>query len=579
MDKKAITKILEEIGKLLEIKGENPFKARAYYNAARQLEMLQQDLTLLVKEGRIRELKGIGEALAKKIETLVTTGTLPYYENLKASVPEGLLEMLTIPGMGPKKIKTVYEKLGVTTIGELEYACLENRLRDLPGFGLKTQEKILKGIELRKKYKARFHLPVALEEAEKILRYLKKRPEIIRLEVAGSLRRKNETIKDIDILLSCSDEHREAVTDHFINYPEVDAVTAKGETKSSIVLTSGLACDLRIVRDNQFAFALQYFTGSKEHNTALRHRAKKLGFTLNEYGLFPHNQENSLLCNKESEIYRHLGLSFIAPELRENYGEIEAAENNQLPELIEEDDLLGLFHVHSSFSDGSNSIEEMARYCKNSGFHYIGICDHSKAAYYANGLTEERLKLQHEEIDRLNEILKPFVILKGIEADILPDGSLDFDDATLATFDFVIVSVHSSFNLSEEEMTNRICKALRHPLVSMLGHPTGRLLLGREPYAVNMEKILETAAQFNKIIEINANPYRLDLDWRWGIKANALGIKTAINPDAHSLEGLNDFKFGLAIARKSWYSKKGVLNSFTIEELKSFFDLQRNSSR
>ncbi len=571
MNKKEVVKILQEIGTLLEIKGENPFKVRAYYNAARQLETLREDLQTLVREGRIRELKGIGQALSEKIATLVTTGSLPYYEKLKASVPEGLLEMRSIPGMGPKKIKTVYEKLGVSNIGELEYACLENRLRDLPGFGLKTQEKILKGIELRKKYKERFHIPVALKTADTLVTYLKKSGSVKKISVAGSLRRRRETIKDIDILLTCNDEHRSAIIDYFTSFAQIDSVTSKGQTKVSVVLKNGMACDLRIVGEEAFPFALQYFTGSKEHNTALRHRAKQMGFTLNEYGLFKQDRETFVACDNETDIYRALSLHFVEPELRENYGEIEAAEKGNLPRLVREDDIKGVIHAHSTYSDGSNSIEELAVHCQTLGYQYLGITDHSKSAYYANGLSEERIKRQHEEIDRLNEKFKPFVIFKGIEVDILPDGSLDYEDSVLATFDFVIASVHSSFNLSEKEMTERICRALAHPLVTMLGHPTGRLLLGREPYALNMEKVLECAAKHQKIIEINANPYRLDLDWRWGIKASRMGVLTSVNPDAHQSDGISDMRFGVGIARKAWYSAEMVLNTFNVEAIKKYF--------
>lgn len=575
MNKKEIIKILEEIGTLLEIKGENPFKARAYYNAARQLEILQEDVETLVKEGRIKELKGIGDALAKKIETLVTTGSLPYYEKLKASIPGGLLELRSIPGMGPKKIKTVYEKLGITSIGELEYACLENRLRDLPGFGLKTQEKILKGIELHKKYKERFHLPIAQETADALIAHLKKLPLIKHISIAGSLRRRRETIKDVDILVACDDPDRSAIADHFVAYEEVDTITNKGQTKVSVILNNGMASDLRLVSEEAFPFALQYFTGSKDHNTALRHRARQMGFILNEYGLFEQNKKSLFPCQSEEAIYKALDLQYIEPELRENYGEIEAAEKGTLPDLVRQKDLLGVFHVHSTYSDGSNSIEEIARYCMELGYRYLGITDHSKSAYYANGLSEERIKQQQEEIVRLNELLKPFVIFKGIEVDILPDGSLDYDDSVLETFDFIIASVHSSFKLDEAEMTDRICKALAHPLVTMLGHPTGRLLLGREPYAVDMERVLETAAKFDKIIEINANPYRLDLDWRWGIKAKQMGIKTSINPDAHSLEGLHDVRFGTGIARKAWFEKEDVLNTYSVERLRTFFERKK----
>ena len=571
MNKKDVIKILEEIGTLLEIKGENPFKARAYYNAARQLEILQGDLEELVRTGRIKELKGIGDALAKKIETLVTTGSLPYYEELKASVPEGLLEMRSIPGMGPKKIKTIYEKLGITTIGELEYACLENRLRDLPGFGQKTQEKILKGIELRKKYKERFYLPVARETAETLVQYLAKSPLAQKITVAGSLRRFRETIKDVDILVACNQNDGTALGDYFASFPEIDTITGKGPTKVSVILKNGMACDLRIVSPESFPFALQYFTGSKDHNTALRHRARQKGFTLNEYGLFKLDGKTAISCQDEKALYRALGLDFIEPELRENFGELEAAEEGRLPRLVQASDLKGVLHVHTTYSDGSQSIETMARKCMELGFSYLGITDHSKSAYYANGLSEERIKQQHEEIERLNELLKPFKIFKGIEVDILPDGSLDYDDSVLETFDFIIASVHSSFKLPENEMTARICKALSHPLVTMLGHPTGRLLLARESYALNMEKVLETAAKHQKVIEINANPYRLDLDWRWGIKAKQMGIKTSVNPDAHSLEGLEDIAFGVGIARKAWFEPEDVINTYDREAIAAFF--------
>ncbi len=404
-----------------------------------------------------------------------------------------------------------------------------------------------------------------------LLAYLKNFPHVQSISIAGSLRRKRETIKDVDILVACDEKSRTVVADYFVSYKAVDSITVKGQTKVSIVLKNGLACDLRLVSKKAFPFALQYFTGSKDHNTALRHRSKHRGFTLNEYGLFEQNSKKFVACQTEEDIYEALGLQYIEPELRENYGEIEAAEKRTLPKLVEPKDLLGVFHVHSTYSDGSNSIEEIARQCIKLGYHYLGISDHSKSAYYANGLSEERIKLQHEEIDRLNEKLKPFMIFKGIEADILPDGSLDYDDVVLASFDFVIASVHSSFNLPEKEMTKRICKALSHPLVTMLGHPTGRLLLGREPYALNMEKILQTAEEHQKIIEINANSYRLDLDWRWGIKASRMGLKTSINPDAHSLEGLQDVRFGLGIARKAWYGKKDVLNTFSVEQLQAFF--------
>ncbi len=567
INKSTVVQILEEIGTLLELKGENPFKSRAYYNAARTIETMSGDVIEMIKSGEISNVKGIGKALSEKLSVLVSQGHLPYHDDLKASVPSGLLDMLTIPGMGAKKVKAVYDKLGITTIGELEYACLENRLRELPGFGQKSQQKILQGIELRKKYQGRYHYPVAYQTSKHLLAYLKNHNQIQHIEVAGSLRRKKETVKDIDLIASCRPSFRAELMDYFTDYDHVEHISGKGETKTSVLLDSGIQCDLRLVDDRQFPFALHHFTGSKEHNTAMRQRAKSMQLTMNEYGLFPEGKDKTLQCDNETDIFQALKLMFIPPELRENYGEIEASEQKQLPQLVSENDLKGLFHVHSNFSDGAESIKALANACQNMGFQYLGICDHSKAAFYANGLDERRIQQQHEEIDRLNEQSQSFTVLKGIECDILPDGRLDFDDETLASFDFVIVSVHSSFGMSEQAMTKRICDAIRNPLVTMLGHPSGRLLLGREAYALDQHEVLETAAQSQTIVEINANPHRLDLDWRWGKTANKLGVKTAINPDAHSIDGLYDYQFGLNIARKGWFTAESVINTYSLERL------------
>ncbi|MEJ2054717.1 MAG: DNA polymerase/3'-5' exonuclease PolX, partial [Calditrichaceae bacterium] len=481
-----------------------------------------------------------------------------------------------IPGLGPRKVKVIYEELNISTLGELEYACHENRLRDLEGFGQKSQDKILKNIELKKKYSERFLYPIAVREAKNILKHLHQSPHIIRMETAGSLRRKKETIRDIDIVASCPDDKRDEVMHQFTQYVDPQMILNKGQTKSTIILDSGMHCDLRLVNENQFPFLLHHSTGSKEHNTAMRQRAKARHITMNEYGLFPDNSKESLFCQNESEIFAKLDLTFIEPELRENYGEIEKAEKNKLPELIQREDIQGLFHVHSTYSDGVNSIKEMADYCKSMGFKYLGISDHSKSAFYANGLSEDRIKEQHEEIDRLNERYNDFTILKGIESDILPDGSLDYPDNILASFDFVIGSIHSSFQMSEKSMTERICNALKNPFLTMLGHPTGRLLLGREAYPHDMPKILETAARHKRIVEINANPHRLDLDWRWGKTANELGIKTAINPDAHAAEGLSDYLIGIGIARKGWFDASSVINSYNaIDLIKLFSEIRQ----
>ena len=575
MNRKDIVRTLEEIGTILELKGENPFKSRAYFNAARTIESLSGDVIEMIQNNKISEFKGIGTAISEKLKTLVNDGTLPYYEELKSSIPKGLLTLLEIPGLGPKKVKTIYEKLNITSIGELEYACHENRLRDLDGFGQKSQDKILKSIELKKRYSERFHYPIAMREALNVLAHLKGNPNIIRIEIAGSLRRKKETIRDIDIVASCKENKREDLMTFFTSFVEPDMIVNKGQTKSTIILNSGIHCDLRLVNDDQFPFLLHHSTGSKEHNTAMRQRAKSMNLMMNEYGLYHEKQEKSLDCKDESEIFLKLKLSFIEPELRENFGEINMAEKNSLPDLIKKEDIKGLFHVHTTYSDGAFSIREMADYCRKLGFKYLGISDHSKSAFYANGLNEYRIKQQHDEIDQINETYDDFTIFKGIESDILQNGQLDYSDDVLATFDFVIASIHSGFQMSESVMTERICKALANPFVTMLGHPTGRLLLGREAYPLDMSKVLDTAAHYSRIVEINANPHRLDLDWRWGKKANQLGIKTAINPDAHSTDGLHDYIFGLGIARKGWFEKPSVINtSEPIELFKLFSDIR-----
>jgi DNA polymerase (family X) len=569
MDKKSVAKILKEIGIILDLKGDNPFKTRAYHNGARIIESLTGNLNELVESGEIGNLKGIGQALSEKISTLVKTGNLPYYDELKSTIPSGLLDMIKIPGLGAKKVKIVYDKLGISTLGELEYACRENRLRDLEGFGEKSQQNILEGIELRKKYNERYLYPVALQESEKVETYLLKNNKIIQLEVAGSLRRKLETIKDIDFVCSCLGKNKEDIMNYFIAYPDKISIVSHGETKSTITLESGINCDLRLVEEDSFVFLLHHFTGSKEHNTELRGYAKSFGYKMNEYSLF-HGDQN-LLCANEHELFDKLNMDYIPPELREGLGEIDFAKKKQIPDLYDGMPFYGLFHVHTTYSDGANTIEEIVKACQELNLQYVGICDHSKAAFYANGLNEERVKQQHEEIEKINAGLMDFKVFKGIEVDILTDGSLDFDDKTLAEFDFIVASVHSQFNLSMDAMTKRIIKAISNPYVTMLGHPTGRLLLGREPYDVDMEKIIEVAGNLGKVIEINSSPYRLDLDWRLGKLANACGVKTALNPDAHSIEGLVDYKYGIGIARKGWFQKESILNTYNVDEIEKYF--------
>ncbi|HAA81661.1 MAG TPA: DNA polymerase/3'-5' exonuclease PolX, partial [Thermoanaerobacter sp.] len=528
MDKKEIANILNDIGLLLELKGENPFKSRAYYNAARTIELLEEDIETLVKEDRLKEIKGIGEAINKKITELVLTGKMEYYENLKASIPEGLVEMLKIPGLGPKKIKIIYEKLNITTIRELEYACIENRLVDLPGFGVKTQKKIFEGIQFVKQFSGQHLFAEVYTEALKLKEYLDMTKTALVTEIAGSLRRKKEIVKDIDILASASDSSK--VMEAFVNYQDVREVIAKGDTKTSVTLKSGINTDLRVVTEKEFPYALHHFTGSKEHNTAMRHRAKQMGIKMNEYGLF--KGDKLIECKSEEEIFNKLGLLYIPPELRENMGEIEAAEKGELPKLIEEKDIKGVFHVHTTYSDGANTLVEMVEAARKLGYKYIGITDHSKSAFYAGGLKEEDLVRQWEEIEELNKKYNDIVIFKGIESDILPDGSLDYGEEILKQFEFVIASIHSHFRMSKEDMTKRMIKAIENKYTTIIGHVTGRLLLARDSYEIDIYEVIEAAAHYGKIIEINANPYRLDLDWRYVKHAKEKGVKLAICPDA-----------------------------------------------
>jgi len=564
MNKKELITILEEIGTLLELKGENPFKCRAYYNAARSLEGQQAEPKELVERGDLSGIKGIGTALQEKITTLVTTGRLEYYEQLRSKFPESLFELLKIPGMGPKKVKAVHDKLAVTSIGELEYACQENRLVSLDGFGEKSQAKILKGIDMLKRFQGRFLYKQARAAAATVHETLAEHPSVIRISVCGSLRRSKEVIRDIDLLVSTEDP--DSIMKAFTSLPEVHEVSSHGETKSSVVLTSGIQTDLRAVSDEQFPYALNYFTGSKAHNTALRALAKKKGLKLNEYELF--KGKKNLKCKNEEELYAQHGLAYVPPELREDTGEIEAAANGGLPRLLEAQDIQGTFHVHTNWSDGGATIEAMAEAAARLGYKYLGVADHSKTAIYADGLSEKRVKEQQAEIDQLNKKLKGITLLKGIESDILPDGRLDYSDRVLASFDFVVASVHSNFGMPEAEMTQRICRALENPHTTMLGHPTGRLLLSREEYPLNLQKVLETAAKHGKMIELNAHPYRLDLDWRFCKVAREMGIPICINPDAHAVEGLEDMCYGIAAARRGWLSKENVFNTRSLAEVK-----------
>ncbi|MDD5169984.1 MAG: DNA polymerase/3'-5' exonuclease PolX, partial [Syntrophales bacterium] len=519
-----------------------------------------------VRSGKLAEVKGIGDALYKKISELVTTGRLQYYEELKASIPPGHFEMLKIPGLGPKRIKALYDALQIETMGELEYACNENHLVDLKGFGKKTQDKILSGIEIVKRYMEKHLYSEVIPEAQALLHAIESRPEVLAVSLAGSLRRGNEVVKDIDILAASEDPV--SLGEYFVHLPGVQSITGQGETKVSIVLKTGINADLRIVSMAEFPYALHHFTGSREHNTAMRGRAKKMGLKMNEYGLFSGSE--NIPCHDEKEIFSTLELQFIPPELRENMGEIEAAERNKLPRLLEAKDIRGVFHIHTNTSDGADSLEVLVKRAKALGYSYIGISDHSQTAAYANGISIDDIERQHAEIDEINAREAPFHIFKGIETEILTDGRLDYDEKVLERFDFIIAGIHSLFGMPEDAMTKRILTALAHPLTTILAHPTGRILLAREPYALNLRAVIDFAAETGKVIELNANPLRLDLDWRQIIYAKKRGAKIAINPDIHNVHGFGHMQFGINIARKGWLTASDCINCLNFKEMKAF---------
>jgi DNA polymerase (family 10) len=584
MDKNEVANVLEQVSTLLELKeGSNAFEVRAYVNAARAVSALEGDIEELTRAGKLKGTPGLGPTIIKRVEELVTTGKMEFYDELVRDTPTIKLEMTRIPGVGPKKINTIYSQLHITSMPELIKACEEHKVAALPGFGKKTEDKILQGISFLSQGADRHLYPVAEEQALAIQQALSTIPGIVRMQLGGSLRRKRETVKDIDMVISVADDAPESVRtqimDVFTTQPGVRAITGKGSTRSSVVLGNGINMDLRVVGDSQFPYTLHHFTGSKEHHIPLRRRALSMNMTINDYGLFRGKEpapENLVSCKDEKDIYAALGLDYIEPEMREDMGEIEAAARHQLPRLVEESDLKGVLHAHSTWSDGHNSIREMVEAALKRGFSYIGITDHSKVAAYAGGLNEDALKRQGEEIDQLNEEYKGRIrIFKGTECDILRDGTLDFSDEALASLDFVVASIHSLFNLTQQEQTQRMLRAISNPYVDIIGHPTGRLLLNREGYPLDQDAMIDAAAEHGVCIEINAHPSRLDLDWRYLKRARDKGIKIPINPDAHSTEGIDVMRYGVGIARKGWLRASDVLNTYTADEVAAFFQSRR----
>ena len=569
MDKHQVAQVLNEIAQLLELKGENPFKVRAYENAARIVEGLSADLTDLIESGRLTEIRGIGKNMSEHIAELVKTGRLKEYEGLRKSVPPGVMEMLRIPGLGPKKARYLWESKKIKTVAELERTCKQHKLAGAPGFGTKTEEKILEGINTIRRFAGRHLYAEALMASREILNQVRKWPEVKRAEVAGSIRRCKELVKDIDILAATDKPDR--VMERFVSLPQVERVVQHGKTKSEVMLTSGIQSDLRAISNEEYPFALHYFTGSKNHNVAVRTLAKKANIKMSEYGLFKGKSQKTIPCKDEAAVFKTLGLAYIEPELREDTGEVQAAMKGRLPKLVEQGDLKGAIHVHTTYSDGTATIAQMAQAARTRGYSYLVIADHSQAVTVAGGMKPAEAKKQQKEIDALNKKLKGFRVLKGIEVDILSDGSMDYDDELLATFDVVIGAIHSRFGMSEKEMTARIIKGISNPHVDILSHPTGRLLLSRDPYAVDLKKVIDAAAKSNTAMEINAHPLRLDLEWMWCKYAKERGVKMAICTDAHTPAGLEDTAYGLSIARKGWLEKGDILNCLTAEQLLRHF--------
>src|ERR1700751_1197886 len=544
--KEKTVELLETIASLLELKGENPFKVRAYTTAARALETFSGSFQSAVAEDKLIELDGIGDAIAKKISEYVSTERIEYFEKLQAEFPQTIFELFEIPGLGAKKVKALYEQLGIKTIADLEAGAKNGTVAALPGFGEKTAANLLQAIEQRRKRSGRFLLSDAKIWSDELLEHFRGHPDVSQISAGGSFRRRRETIGDLDLLIATRQPAR--IIEHFLTHVAIDRVVAKGDTKASVLLKSGI-------------------------QAALRGRALQNGWTLNEYRLAP-DPSSRRECRPipeiqtEADLYRALGLSYIPPELRENHGEIEAAEKENLPRLLEWQNLRGTFHCHTSESDGRNTLSEMADAALQLGLEYLGIADHSKSSFQAHGLDEKRLLTQVEQIRAFNKSSgNDFYLFAGVECDILRDGTLAFSDEILSQLDYVVASVHASFTQSEKEMTKRILRAIENPHVTILGHPTGRLLLSREAYQVDLGEVIKGAAATGTIIELNANPRRLDMDWRFWKRAKDEGVSCAINPDAHSIGGLQDLWFGIEIGRKGWLTRGDVVNCLSTREV------------
>jgi len=564
MKNQEIANIFREIAEILQIKGENMFRIRAYERAGQNIESIPEDIEVFVKEDRLTSIPGIGKDLEAKVKEIVSTGKLQYLDDLKKDIPQGLLDILNIPGVGPKTAKLLHEKLHIRDLVMLERMAHAGRIKKLPGMKEKTEENILRGIEILKRGRDRMDLKTAMDVADSFISRLKKLKEVKKINPAGSLRRMRDTVRDIDILVSS--KRSKKVMDGFTTLPDVKDVLAKGLTKSSILTKDNIQVDVRVIEELSYGAALMYFTGSKAHNIRMRQIAIKNGFKLSEYGLFKKNKRVS--GKTEEEIYKRLGLSYIAPELREDNGEIEAAKKGELPRLVELRDIRGDLHVHSSWSDGGSSVEELVGKARGLGYEYIAITDHSQGLKVAGGLTIEELKDKRKEIDTLNRKYKDIRILFGAEVDIDSDGNLDYPDDALKTMDIVIAAVHSGFKQSMERLTRRIVKACRNKYVQIIAHPTGRLWGAREAYEIDFDEILKVCLDTGTALEINSFPQRLDLNDIHCRMAKDFGVKLVVNTDAHIVQQMELMNLGVACGRRGWLEKKNILNTLPLEKLK-----------
>jgi DNA polymerase (family 10) len=563
MDKKEAAQVLEEISLLLELAGENPFKVRAYAAGARAVLTLPGDLDDAVRSGALAMVKGIGKSLAGVIKELAETGTCRLHEELKSKIPPGLQELLQVPGLGPKKARILFDKLQIASLGELEYAIQENRLLSLPGFGAKTQEKLKAGLDRMRRYAGLFRLGDLLPAALGLLTRLRTLAGVRRAELAGGVRRGLEVERTIDLMVAASNPAN--FWQQFLTLPDILQVERESETRAQARLLRGMTATVTLASPDNFGAQWLLCTGSDKHLQELQEKAGALGLSLKPEGLC--RGATLLATGDEAEVYNRLGLAWIPPELREGQGEIETASQGRLPTLISQADIRGCFHIHSYYSDGVNSIEELGDAARARGWEFIGLSDHSQSAYYAGGMKPDDLERQRQEVANCRGKYPELAIFWGVESDILGDGSLDYPDDILQGFDFVIASVHSQFRMAKEDMTRRLVTAMANPYCTMLGHVTGRLLLARDPCEMDMEHILEFASRHQVIMELNSSPYRLDLDWRWLKRAKELGLLISLNPDAHSLEGLDDLEFGVIAARKGWLEPDDVLNTYPVEKV------------